>query len=92
MSHDPLEITSLEDSTYSTRVASLNGETQLTLRLVDVDQVTDGRLADDEATARATFEFLLEHQDAADLPPQTEIEQVVAAYDNALDRIEELRG
>ncbi len=92
MSQLQIEIDTDGEGTYRVNVPSLDGPTQLTLRLVDAPGVSDGRLEDDEATARATVAFLLGHQDAADLPPMIHIGDVVAAYDDAIDRIEALRA
>ena len=62
------------------------------LSLGEAAAVSEGRLGDDEATAVATIAYLLEHQDAADLPELVDIGDVVAAYPDAVERIAGLRG
>jgi hypothetical protein len=57
------------------------------LTLDEAESVSDGRLAEDERTARATIRFLLEHQDAAELPEQMQIPDIVLAYPDAVERI-----
>ena len=48
-------------------------------------------LGEDKDSAYILAEFLLEHQEAGLLPPIIEIADVVAAYDYALERFEELK-
>ena len=85
------EIVSQDNGEYLVRVESLDGATSVVLLLAEVDGASGGRLADDEATARATIAYLLTHQDASDLPPRLEIDDIVAAYPDAVDGIESLR-
>ena len=77
---------------YRARIGSYDGATIVTLTLGDADAVSEGRLADDEATARATVAYLLRHQDAEDLPPMVDLGDVVAAYPDAVEQISGLRG
>lgn len=88
---DKFEIVSQGNCEYLVEVDSLDGITSVTLTLGDVDDVSEGRLTDDEKTARAAFQFLLTHQDASDLPPRIEIVDVLAAYPDAIEGIEALR-
>ena len=74
---------------YAVRAASFTGEVTFVLVLTD-PQDTLG-LAQDETTARAIVAFLLSRQDAADLPPEVELDAVVAAYPDAVEAIRELR-
>ena len=76
---------------YRVHVDSRDGSTSLTILLLDAVSASGGRLTDDVDTARAAFEFLLRHQDASDLPEQIDIQDVIAAYADALDEIEVLR-
>ncbi len=92
MTQPQLSTESLGEGRYRASVPSLDDQAVVVLALGEAPRVTGGRLADDEATARATFAFLLQHQDGADLPGQIDIEQVVAAYDDAVDTIVALRG
>ena len=74
---------------YAVRAASFTGEVTFVLVLTD-PQHTLG-LAQDETTARAIVAFLLSRQDAADLPPEVELDAVVAAYPDAVGAIRTLR-
>lgn len=76
-----------EEGAYRVAVPSKDGMTTFRLRMDDAPAVSDGRLGDDEASAHAVVAFLLDHQDAVDLPPIVEIEEVVAAYAGAVDEI-----
>ncbi len=87
-----IEILERRDGEYRVRVASLDGVTEVTLTLSDADAASDGRLTDDDATAKATLGYLLQHQDAADLPALIDLGDVVAAYPDAVDEITALRG
>jgi hypothetical protein len=60
--------------------------------LSDAEDVSEGVLSNDDATARATVEFLLGHQVAADLPDRIDLVDISAAYDGAVESIRELRG
>lgn len=80
------------DGEYRARIGSDEASTTVALTLRDADAVSDGRLSDDEATARATVAFLLGHQDAEDLPATVDLGDVVAAYPDAVERIAGLCG
>lgn len=84
-------ITARDGQEYSAHLASSDGHTSLTIDLTDVDDASAGRLPEDEATAVAAIAFLLEHQEAPDLPGRIEIGDLVAAYPDAVDRIVALR-
>ena len=87
-----IEIVERRDGEYRVRVGSFDGAAEVVLSLADADDASGGRLADDDATASATVAYLLQHQDAADLPPVVDIGDVVAAYPDAVDGITALRG
>ena len=87
-----IEIVERRDGEYRLRVGSFDGSTEVVLALGDAAEVSDGRLAVDDATASATVAYLLQHQDAADLPGVVDIGDVVAAYPDAVDGIAALRG
>lgn len=89
---DDFELVSEGNGEYRVRAGSHFGSTAVTIALGNAYDSTGGRLTDDEATARAAIRFLLSHQDAADLPPRIDIEDVFAAYPDAVDSIEGLRG
>ena len=72
---------------YWVRAQSPEGPVRSALLLDDAEDLSDGRLSDDEATARATAEFLLSHQDAADLPTIIDLDEVLAAYSDAVEGI-----
>jgi hypothetical protein len=87
-----IEIEAQGGGEYRARIGSYDGATTVLLTLGDADAVSDGRLADDEATARATVAYLLGHQEAEDLPPAVDLGDVVAAYPDAVERISGMRG
>lgn len=77
---------------YHVEIGAYAGARSVTLLLGDAASASDGRLGDDEATARATIAYLLEHQGAEDLPPTLDLGDVVASYPDAVERIASLRG
>ena len=87
-----VEILESQDGEYRVRVRSYDGATEVTLTLADADAASAGRLTDDGATATATLGYLLQHQDAADLPAVIDLGDVLAAYPDAVDEITALRG
>lgn len=78
------------DGAYEIETDSYDGPKILTLTISRAEELSDGRLADDEATAGATLQYLLTHQDAADLPEFIYLTDVVAAYDDAIASIIEI--
>ena len=85
------EITSQGDGEYAVRVETDEGAVTLDLLLGEAESSSGGAFGADEGTARATVRFLLEHQGAADLPQLVDIEEVLAAYPDATERIVALR-
>lgn len=85
------EITSQGDGEYMVRVETGEGRVTLDLLLGEAESCSGGTLAADEGTARATIQFLLEHQCAGDLPQLVDIEEVLAAYSEATERIASIR-
>ena len=81
------EIAVQGEGEYNAKLPSHDGYTSLTVVLVQAEDVSEGRMVADEATAHALISFLLEHQEASDLPPRIEFADVVVAYPDALDRI-----
>lgn len=86
------EITPQGDGEYSARLPGHDGDTSLTVVLLEVEDASEGRMADDEKTAGALIAFLLEHQEASDLPPRIEFADVVVAYPESLDWMAALRS
>ena len=87
-----ITIEAQRDGEYRARIGSDEASTTVTLTLGDASEVSDGRLSDDKATARATVAYLLGHQDAEDLPATVDLGDVVAAYPDAVERIAGLCG
>ena len=87
MDETGMRIESLGNSEYRVHVDSGEGDATLSVLLGDVDDMGDGRLRDDSSTARALITFLLRHQDVGDLPPRIELEDVLAAYTDAVEEI-----
>lgn len=80
------------DHAYLMKMVSFEGPTTRELILDGVEDLSDGQLPEDGATVLAIIEFLLHHQDAAQLPPVLEIADVFAAYDDPFDELAELRA
>ena len=74
---------------YAVQASSFAGPVRF--ELVLPDQHASTGLGNDPATARAVVALLLTHQDAADLPPEVEIDAVLAAYPDAVGGIRALR-
>ncbi len=89
MTDPQVQCEAMGDGSYTMSAESYDGTVEVVLSLVRAEELTDGRLSDNEATARATLDYLLTHQDAADLPQFVDIGDVLAAYDDALDAIAE---
>jgi hypothetical protein len=75
---------------YRIQLPSRDGSVEVILEMADADAASEGRLQDNEATVRATVDYLLSHQEAEDLPPRLEVGDVLAAYPDAIGRIEAL--
>lgn len=86
-----LEVTSQGDGEYAVHVVSGEDAVTLDLLLGEAEACSRGVLGADEATARGTVLFLLQHQRVEDLPQLVDIEEVVAAYPDATERIAALR-
>ena len=86
-----VEIVTHGDGEYEVNIRGGDAATSHTLLLDAAQSASGGRLADDEATARATIAYLLEHQAAGDLPQLIDLEEVLAAYEGATERIVALR-
>ncbi|MEN3121147.1 hypothetical protein [Janibacter sp. LM] len=85
------EVTSQGDGEYMVRVRTDDGAVTLDVLLGGAESVSGGALDSGEGTARATIRYLLEHQGAEDLPQLVDIEEVLAAYPDAAERIAALR-
>ncbi|MBM7050793.1 MULTISPECIES: hypothetical protein [unclassified Rothia (in: high G+C Gram-positive bacteria)] len=86
-----LGITLESTGTYQAALQGDYGVAKPLLDLVDAADYTHGVLDESEASAYVLAEFLLEHQEAGLLPPIVEISDVVAAYDQAIERFAELK-
>lgn len=80
------------ENEYLVHASSPDGTTTFTLALGDAADITAGQLSNDETTARAVVQFLLQHQDAGELPERFELDDVIAAGPDAADAIKALRG
>jgi len=74
---------------YAVQASSFAGPVRFDLVLAD--EVGMHWLGTDPATARAIVVFLLDRQDAADLPTEVDINAVFAAYPDAVGEIRALR-
>ncbi len=85
------EITSQGDGEYAVRAETDEGAVTLDLLLGEAESASGGALGPDEGTVRATMRYLMEHQRVEDLPQLVYIEEVLAAYPDATERIAALR-
>lgn len=86
-----IQIEAQGNGEYRARIDSEEATT-VVVNLGEAAAISEGRLPDDEATARATVAFLLGHQDAEDLPPMFDVGDVIAAYPEAVEGIAALRA
>ncbi len=86
MSNANFQIEDLGDGSFAVRAMSLDEPMKFVLVLGEPGRAAG--LDSDAATAQATVEFLLTHQDAGDLPKRVEIDTVIAAYPDAIDTIQ----
>lgn len=91
MAAEQVDIEMQDTGEFLALIHADSGTAELVLMLSDVDDITNGTLANDEATARAIVEFLLAHQDSADLPERLDIADIDAAYEGAVETIRDLR-
>ena len=92
MAEAPFELEAQGEGTYLVSAPSLDDLVTFTLVMSAAAGASEGRLADDEPSVRATVRYLLAHQEAADLPEWIEIGDVVAAYPDAVEAIVGLRS
>ncbi|MDT0190309.1 hypothetical protein [Rothia terrae] len=86
-----IDITEENEGTYQAQLMGHYGVAKPILDLNGAEDVTEGILSEDQESAYILAEFLLEHQEAGLLPPIVEIDDVVATYDFAIERFEELK-
>lgn len=91
MNEVTLDIDELAADSYLASVEYPDGTTSVRLDLTGVAEQSKGRLEADKPTARATIRYLLNLQDARELPERVEIADVLAAYADAVDAIVQRR-
>lgn len=89
MEQPHVEIEQHGSGRYAVQARSFTGPVRFELVIPDQHDLTG--LGNDPATARAVIDFLLARQDAADLPPEVDIDAVLAAYPDAVEGIRALR-
>lgn len=80
------------DGSFEARLQAFDGEVVRIFMMQDAEASSDGVLGEDEASARALIDFLLEHQDPSQLPEFVEAGDALAAYDDAVERLRQIRG
>ncbi|WP_178945349.1 hypothetical protein [Kocuria sp. TGY1127_2] len=88
MSVEEIWIEPRGDGAYQATMQSFDGEASCTLNIGAAPRLTNGMLPDDDVTARAVLQFLMTHQDPSQLPADVELEDVLAAYDDAEQQID----
>lgn len=92
MAEDNIDIEFQDTGEFLASIHTSAGTEEIVLTLSDAEDVSAGVLSNDEATARATVEFMLKHQTAGDLPDRIDLVDVSAAYDGGVEAIRQLRG
>ncbi|UVI36741.1 hypothetical protein [Brevibacterium spongiae] len=92
MAEETIDVELQDTGEYLASIHTDTGTDEIDLMLSDAEEVSDGVLGNDEATARATVEFLLRHQHSGDLPERIDLVDISAAYDGAIESIRQLRG
>lgn len=91
MAANQIDIEMQDTGEFLAQIHTATGIDELVLALGDAEAISDGDLADDEDTARATVVFLLELQDSSDLPDRLDLTDIDAAYEGAVESIKKHR-
>lgn len=92
MANEKIDVELQDTGEFLASIHTATGTDEIVLMFADAEEVSDGVLADDEASVRATVEFLLSHQPSGDLPDRIDLVDITAAYDGAVESIRKLRG
>ncbi|WP_152349125.1 hypothetical protein [Brevibacterium sp. CFH 10365] len=92
MAEEKIDVEMQDTGEFLASIHSTRGTDEIVLMFADAEEASDGVLGNDEATARATVEFLLSHQPSGDLPDRIDLVDITAAYDDAIESIRKLRG
>ena len=92
MAEEKIDVEMQETGEFLASIHTATGTDEIVLMFADAEEASDGVLGNDEATARATVEFLLSHQPSGDLPDRIDLVDITAAYDDAVESIRKLRG
>jgi hypothetical protein len=92
MAEEDIDIELQDTGEFLASIHTGTGTEEIVLILSDAEDVSDGVLGNDEATARATVEFMLNHQAAGDLPDRIDLVDISAAYDGGIEAIRDLRS
>ena len=92
MAEEKIDVEMQDTGEFLARIHTSSGTDEIVLMFDDAEEVSDGVLGNDEATVRATVEFLLSRQPPGDLPDRIDLVDIAAAYDGAIESISKLRG
>ncbi|MGC3022041.1 hypothetical protein [Brevibacterium sp. FAM 24630] len=92
MAEEDIDIELQDTGEFLASIHTDTGTEEIVLILSDAEDVSDGVLGNDEATARATVVFMLKHQAAGDLPDRIDLVDISAAYDGGIEAIRDLRS
>lgn len=92
MVEEDIDIDLQDNGEFLASIHAGAGTEEIVLILSDAEDASDGVLSNDEATARATVEFMLKHQSAGDLPDRIDLVDISAADDGGVEAIRNLRG
>ncbi|WP_167193906.1 hypothetical protein [Brevibacterium pigmentatum] len=91
MAGEKIDVEMQDTGEFLARIHTATGTDEIVLMFDDAEEVSDGVLGNDEASVRATVEFLLSHQSSGDLPDRIDLVDIAAAYDGAIESISRLR-
>ena len=92
MAGEKIDVKMQDTGEFLARIHTATGTDEIVLMFDDAEEVSDGVLGNDEASVRATVDFLLSHQPPGDLPDRIDLVDIAAAYDGAIESISKLRG
>lgn len=87
MAEEKIDVEMQDTGEFLARIHTSSGTDEIVLMFDDAEEVSDGVLGNDEATVRATVEFLLSRQPPGDLPDRIDLVDIAAAYDGAVESI-----
>lgn len=79
MAAERIDVEMQDTGEFLAGIHTATGTDEIVLKFDDAEQVSDRVLDNDEATARATVEFLLSHLPPGDLPDRIDLVDIAVA-------------